>query len=359
MAFLFSRSKQKAPLELVRSAKETLQRLDKIPSNVHPDCKRLLFLLANKNRKGDETLAQKLAQMKLILQGTQGQQAQAPKLATANEIADALDREIEETHKDTETETIPEQQFQLINALISEDILLLLATNIHKLPFEARKDTQFIFSSAFRYKHPTASAQDPIALHHILQSRPQIVVALCNGYDHRESAMPCGSVLREALKYDAVAALILYDEKNDLEQPLNLADVHTDKPSSGEGVFWRFFDWITKTNFDVGTDAFNTFREILSKHKEMVATYLETNYDLFFPKYNQKLIQSENYVIKRQSIKLLGELLLDRANYNVMTKYVDSGDHLKICMTLLKDDRKMINYEAFHVFKVSCDHFQE
>ena len=356
MAFLFSRSKQKAPLELVRSAKESLQRLDKLPPNVHAECQRLLFLLANENQKGDETLAQKLAQMKLILQGTQGQHAPPPKLATADEIADLLDTlEIKETHDNTETETIPEQQFQLINALISEDILLLLATNIYKLPFEARKDTQFIFSSAFRYKHPTASAQEPIALHHILQSRPQIVVALCNGYDHRESAMPCGSVLREALKYDAVAALILYDEKNDLEQPLNLSDVHTDKPSSGEGVFWKFFDWITKSSFDVGTDAFNTFREILSKHKEMVATYLETNYDQFFLKYNQKLIQSENYVIKRQSIKLLGELLLDRANYNVMTKYVDSGDHLKICMTLLRDDRKMINYEAFHVFKVGCN----
>ena len=91
----------------------------------------------------------------------------------------------------------------------------------------------------------------------------------------------------------------------------------------------------------------------MTKHKEMVAAYLETNFDLFFSQYNKKLIQSENYVTKRQSIKLLGELLLDRANYNVMTKYVDSSDHLKLTMLLLRDDRRMINYEAFHVFKVS------
>lgn len=56
---------------------------------------------------------------------------------------------------------------------------------------------------------------------------------------------------------------------------------------------------------------------------------------------------------KRQSIKLLGELLLDRANYNTMTEYVDRGEHLKLCMNLLKDDRKMVQYEGFHVFKVS------
>lgn len=65
------------------------------------------------------------------------------------------------------------------------------------------------------------------------------------------------------------------------------------------------------------------------------------------------LIQSESYVTKRQSIKLLGEILLDRANYNVMTQYVDSGEHLKIIMKLLRDDRRMINYEGFHVFKAS------
>jgi calcium binding protein 39 len=84
----------------------------------------------------------------------------------------------------------------------------------------------------------------------------------------------------------------------------------------------------------------------------MIATYLETNFDAFFALYNRTLILSENYVIKRQSIKLLGELLLDRANYTVMTRYVDSGEHLKLCMRLLLDDRRMINYEGFHVFKV-------
>ena len=60
---------------------------------------------------------------------------------------------------------------------------------------------------------------------------------------------------------------------------------------------------------------------------------------------------------KRQSIKLLGEILLDRTNYNVMTAYVDSGDHLKACMNLLRDDRKMVQYEGFHVFKVRYHFF--
>ena len=83
-----------------------------------------------------------------------------------------------------------------------------------------------------------------------------------------------------------------------------------------------------------------------------MAQYLFINFDLFFQNYNNILIQSSSYVTKRQSIKLLGELLLIRANYNIMTEYVDRGEHLKLCMNLLKDDRKMVQYEGFHVFKV-------
>lgn len=81
--------------------------------------------------------------------------------------------------------------------------------------------------------------------------------------------------------------------------------------------------------------------------------YLATNFNLFFSRFNTMLVQSESYVTKRQSIKLLGEILLDRANYNVMMAYVESGENLKLCMKLLRDDRKMVQYEGFHVFKVS------
>ena len=91
---------------------------------------------------------------------------------------------------------------------------------------------------------------------------------------------------------------------------------------------------------------------MLTRHKVLVAQYLSTNFDLFFDKYNNILVKSESYVTKRQSIKLLGEILLDRANYTVMTAYVDRGEHLKICMNLLRDERKMVQYEGFHVFKV-------
>lgn len=71
----------------------------------------------------------------------------------------------------------------------------------------------------------------------------------------------------------------------------------------------------------------------------------------FFAMYNTLLL-STNYVTKRQSLKLLGEILLDRANFNVMTKYISVEANLKMMMNLLRDKSRNIQFEAFHVFKV-------
>ncbi|XP_038591335.1 guanine nucleotide exchange factor DBS-like [Micropterus salmoides] len=66
----------------------------------------------------------------------------------------------------------------------------------------------------------------------------------------------------------------------------------------------------------------------------------------------EKLLHSENYVTKRQSLKLLGELLLDRHNFTVMTRYISKPENLKLMMNLLRDKSPNIQFEAFHVFKV-------
>lgn len=57
-------------------------------------------------------------------------------------------------------------------------------------------------------------------------------------------------------------------------------------------------------------------------------------------------------MVRRQSLKLLGELLLDRANFAIMTRYIVSVDNLKLMMNMLRNKSKNIQYEAFHVFKV-------
>ena len=237
--------------------------------------------------------------------------------------------------------------------MVREDFFHHLARSIYLLRFESRKDSQTILSYALRFRPQGYKEDETPGLTHIIDQRPEVVLDLCRGYEHRESAMPCGAVLREILKNEHVTATLLHDETQSEDEPaLRLDDLELDKPQTGAGLFWRFFDWIDNAAFEASTDAFSTFRELLTKHKSLVAQYLTINFEMFFEKYNSMLIESKSYVTKRQSIKLLGELLLDRANYSVMTKYVDKGDHLKLCMNLLKDERKMVQYEGFHVFKV-------
>ncbi|KAK3314803.1 Mo25-like protein [Apodospora peruviana] len=308
MAFLFGRARARTnAVDLPKQARDQLGKLEGPAAAAKPD-----------------ELAKTLSSIKQLLQGTH------------------------------EVETSPEQLFQLVNGIIEEDLLYLLAVNLFRLPFESRKDTQVIFSYVFRFRSPTSPPKnEPLALTYVIEQRPQVLVELCRGYDHKESATPAGTVLREVLKSEAAAAIILYDD-GDLpgSSAWGISKIDRGRQQSGNGVFWAFFDWIDKSSFEVAADAFTTFRELLTKHKELVPNYLAVNFDQFFDRYNNILVQSNSYVTKRQSIKLLGEILLDRSNYNVMTAYVDRGEHLKICMNLLRDDRKMVQYEGFHVFKV-------
>ncbi|RDW66145.1 ARM repeat-containing protein [Coleophoma cylindrospora] len=328
MSFLFGRRPRTNTVDLPKQLKEQIGRLEKLDgaqkevkeAKVRPD---MLQSVLHTDHEQQEEVAKTLSQMKFLLQGTQ------------------------------EIESNPEQVYTLVTGLIQEDLLFLLALNFSRLSFEGRKDAQVIFSYVLRFRPSTASSKsDPIALSYVVNNRPEVLVELCNGYNYKDCATLTGTILREILKNDAVAAIILYHDQERFLESKGLSGIQVDLQQTGKGVFWKFFDWIDQGSFEIGADAFTTFREILTRHKPIVAQYLQMNFERFFDKYNNVLVKSESYVTKRQSIKLLGEILLDRANYNVMTAYVDRGEHLKICMNLLRDERKMVQYEGFHVFKV-------
>lgn len=159
-------------------------------------------------------------------------------------------------------------------------------------------------------------------------TRPEILYILMKGYEKHDIALNCGSMLRECARYEALAKIMLYSPD-----------------------FYNFFSYVEVSTFDIASDAFSTFKELLTRHKMLSSEFLEANYDTFFNEY-QNLLNSTNYVTKRQSLKLLGELLLDRHNFTIMTRYISSQDNLKLMMTMLKDRSRNIQFEAFHVFKV-------
>ncbi|XP_069496170.1 calcium-binding protein 39-like isoform X2 [Ambystoma mexicanum] len=221
--------------------------------------------------------------------------------------------------KEPQTETVA----QLAQELYNSGLLVTLITNLHLIDFEGKKDVSQVFNNILRRqigtRYPTVE---------YISSHQHILFILQKGYETAQVASHCGIMLRECIRHEPLAKIILHSED-----------------------FGDFFKYVEMSTFDIASDAFATFKDLLTRHKLLVAEFLDQNYDTIFNDY-EKLLHSENYVTKRQSLKLLGELILDRHNFPVMTKYISKPENLKLMMNLLRDKSPNIQFEAFHVFKV-------
>ncbi|GAA5848939.1 hypothetical protein JCM9279_004671 [Rhodotorula babjevae] len=224
---------------------------------------------------------------------------------------------------DGENDSQPEIIAQLAQEVYANDLLHLLVLHIWRFEFEARKDVSQIFNNLLRRQ---IGSRWPTVEH--LSAKEDTIFAALTGYENADVALNTGMILRAMLRHEPLARILLYSDK-----------------------FYNFIDYIEQTTFGIACDAQANFRETLTRHKPMVAEYLDENYDRFFSHYSL-LVQSSNYVTKRQSLKLLSEILLDRVNFKVMTRYIANEDNLKVVMNLLKDRSKNIQFEAFQVFKV-------
>ncbi|XP_064394711.1 calcium-binding protein 39-like [Halichondria panicea] len=212
---------------------------------------------------------------------------------------------------------------QLAQEFYNHDMLLNLVTSLHKLDFEAKKDVAQIFNNILRRQIGTRSPTVEYVC-----TKYEILVMLVKGYNNPEIALNCGMMLRECIRHEPLAKHVIEGDQ-----------------------FYSFFTFVELSTFDIASDAFSTFKDLLTRHKILCAQFLEKNYDKVFDHY-QHLLNSENYVTRRQSLKLLGELLLDRHNFTTMTRYISNPENLKLMMMMLRDRSRNIQFEAFHVFKV-------
>lgn len=221
-------------------------------------------------------------------------------------------------------EPVAEACAQLTQEFFKENNLRLLITCMPKLCLETRKDASQVVANLQRQQ-----VQSRLIASDYLEKNLDLMDILILGYDDTELALHYGAMLRECIRHQCVARYVLESE-------------HMKK----------FFDYMQLQHFDIAADATATFKELLTRHKSTVAEFLSKNYGWFFPEYNTKLLESENYLTRRQAVKLLGDILLDRSNSAVMTRYVSSRENLRILMNLLRESSKSIQFEAFHVFKL-------
>ncbi|XP_040304327.1 calcium-binding protein 39-like isoform X2 [Leopardus geoffroyi] len=254
---LFSKS-HKSPAEIVKTLKDNLAILEKQDK---------------KTDKASEEVSKSLQAMKEILCGT--------------------------NDKEPPTEAVA----QLAQELYNSGLLVTLIADLQLIDFEGKKDVTQIFNNILRRQIGTRS---PTVEY--ISAHPHILFMLLKGYEAPQIALRCGIMLRECIRHEPLAKIILFSNQ-----------------------FRDFFKYVELSTFDIASDAFATFK--------------------IFEDY-EKLLQSENYVTKRQSLKLLGELILDRHNFAIMTKYISKPENLKLMMNLLRDKSPNIQFEAFHVFKV-------
>ncbi|OXB77220.1 UNVERIFIED_CONTAM: hypothetical protein H355_012587 [Colinus virginianus] len=252
---LFSKS-HKNPAEIVKILKENMAILEK---------------QEKKTDKASEEVSKSLQAMKEILCGT--------------------------TDKEPPTEVVA----QLAQELYNSGLLVTLIANLQLIDFEGKKDVSQIFNNILRRQIGTRS---PTVEY--ISAHPHILFMLLKGYESPNIALRCGIMLRECIRHEPLARIILFSEQ-----------------------FRDFFKYVEMSTFDIASDAFATFKDLLTRHKLLVADFMEQNYDT-----------------------LLGELILDRHNFAIMTKYISKPENLKLMMNLLRDKSPNIQFEAFHVFKV-------
>lgn len=224
---------------------------------------------------------------------------------------------------DGEVEPNQEQVLQIALEICKEGVLSLFVQNLPSLGWEARKDLVHCWCILLRQK-----VDESYCCVQYIENHFDLLDFLVVCYKNLEVALNCGNMLRECIKYPTLAKYILESSSFEL-----------------------FFQYVELSNFDIASDALNTFKDLLTKHEDAVSEFLSSHYEQFFGLYT-KLLSSTNYVTRRQSVKFLSEFLLEAPNAQIMKRYILEVHYLNIMMGLLKDSSKNIRICAFHIFKV-------
>jgi hypothetical protein len=228
--------------------------------------------------------------------------------------------------------------FQICHHLTLESPNLLpkLVGLMPAIPFEGRKNIAAIFN--FLLLTPDVSEMfGNYTLQHYHEIMHPLFIGIMASEDRHlstsvavspDTSLLCGTMLRSTLKHEALYRKLL-DSSNyqgegssEKQQPqptidetsLSLPQTSTDQQllSCREIYLYPLMDrQVFVSNFDLASDALTTLSEIFTGNTVIAAEFLERDYDTVFTKFNG-MLQSTSYVTKRMSLKLLGEILLNR-----------------------------------------------
>ncbi|TVU48235.1 hypothetical protein EJB05_07864 [Eragrostis curvula] len=225
-----------------------------------------------------------------------------------------------------EADPVEEACVQLTKEFFKEntDTFNLLIVCLPCLDLETQKDVTQVIANLQRQK-----VDSKLIASDYIEANLDLLDTLMSGYDNMEIAIHYSTLLRDCIRHQVAARYVL-----------------------GSQHVRKFFHYIQFPDFNISSDIFKTFKELLTRHKSTASEFLSKNYDWFFAEFNSKLLSSSNYIIRRQATQLLGDILLEKSNAEVMMRYVSTKEHLMILMNLLREQSKAVQLEAFHVFKL-------
>lgn len=223
------------------------------------------------------------------------------------------------------TTSLSESTGQLCQDIINADLLYHLVVHLPDIEFDSRKIVQTLFHFLLNQK----VSNKFITIDHILK-HPKLLQVLIQGPENHEVSLNMGLMLRDSIRNKQLASAFLNNQS-----------------------FWTYFEYVSSESFEITTDAFSTLNFALREHPSIVSVFFsnEENTDRFVSKIN-KLIMQGNYITRRESTKLLADLMMVKLNYSMMTSYVNDVENLKVIMLLLGDKSKNIQVEGFNVFKI-------
>lgn len=151
------------------------------------------------------------------------------------------------------------------------------------LEFESRKDVVHIFNNLLRRqigsRWPTVE---------YLCKKPEVLFDTLRGYENEDIALNTGMIMKEMLRHEPLCKILLWSD-----QCVSSYSIFTTLIGHR---FYTFPRYIEERTFGISCDAFANYKvwiqnkllwiffaeiakETLTRHKPMVAEYLEKNYD--------------------------------------------------------------------------------
>ncbi|CCE61736.1 hypothetical protein TPHA_0B00640 [Tetrapisispora phaffii CBS 4417] len=240
---------------------------------------------------------------------------------------------------------ISKDDLELTNALHLEinkmNFFIVLINNLHELNLDIMKELNTIFTVALNYSidnklvtvdyfvlHPKTVQLLLVKIESILQQKTKY----SNSTNSRNDMFSItGKMILECTKYEQLCRIILIKDTN----------------------FWKFFSFAKMNNFEISSLSFQILISLFTTNEKLVSKEffnIESNSNKFIINMN-KLIAHGNYVTKRQSLKLLHDLIIVKSN-NIMMSYINSPENMKLIMTVMTDKSKLLQLDAFNIFKI-------